>query len=97
VFPRVDQLTRDELLLFRSILADLKSSDGADVLHAELSVVPAFNAFVAAWKSCTPSLTAMGESSLDGIDQFLQTPQSWMQMALVHIPECTQPRSESAL
>jgi hypothetical protein len=93
VFPH--QLTRDELLLFRSILADLKSSDGADVLNAELSVVPAFNAFVAAWKSCTPSSIAMGESSLDGIDQFLQNPQLWMQMVPALIQECTRPRSES--
>jgi hypothetical protein len=89
IFPHVDQLTSNELALFRSILADLESPGDGAVLSAS-DVARVFEAFVAAWKSRTPSSTASGESSLAGLDQFLQSPQRWVQNAPMDISECAQ-------
>lgn len=86
---RADQLTSAELALFRSILADLENP-GDDAVLTLSDVARAFNAFVAAWKSRTPSSSANGELLLAGLDQNLQNPRSWIFSALDLIPECTQ-------
>jgi hypothetical protein len=89
LFPRADQLTPNELALFRSILADLENPGDGAVLTSS-GVARAFNAFVAAWKSRTPSSSASGESSLADLDQLLNTQQLWVHSVLIYIQKCTQ-------